>query len=214
MKHKFNDPALSSFLKMNLFCMALLLFRVVFTATPFYLFLVWNLFLAWVPLVVSIWSEPRTTQRTAWILGFGTWLLFLPNAPYILTDLLHFRNNQDMAGWFDLLLLCSFGVSGLLIGLESLFRMHRQLNTVVGKEKASAVVLASCLLCGAGIFLGRFLRYNSWNIITDPLSLLSDLDLLLSWRGAGVSIGFGLLFHFSYSFICNHFKTLRHVSSN
>lgn len=149
----------------------LLAYRVAHTSSTAFLFLTWNLFLAWIPFVLSL-ALHRHMRMPGWVRAgvFITWLLFLPNAPYILTDLVHLHQRSDMPYWFDMLLILSFAWSGLVLGLASLFNVHAFLKSSFGSVKAWLAVLVVQGLCGFGIYLGRFLRLNSWDAFTDPLA--------------------------------------------
>ncbi|NMH29390.1 DUF1361 domain-containing protein [Flavobacterium silvaticum] len=177
--------------------------------THHYAFLIWNLFLAWVPIViVNYLINRRNIKGIKLILTFITWLLFLPNAPYLITDLLHFRHTANMTAWFDVLLLSAFAISGLLFGLVALFRMQQILNSRIGKKQADILIFFSAVLSGFGIYLGRFERYNSWDVISNPFSLAFDIiRLCITARSVGVTLGFGLLFYLAYFFIKSHFKS-------
>ncbi len=160
------------------FSLAILAVRMVYTGSTVYVFLVWNLFLAALPLclstlVLSVRSLRRSRLRFAGVLGL--WLLFFPNAPYIVTDLIHL-NRQSMAPiWFDLILIASFSWSGLLMGFVSLSDLQDVLRRRFGKLASIGFALATLTSAAFGIYLGRFLRWNSWDLLTRPTSLLSDV---------------------------------------
>lgn len=135
--------------------------------------LLWNLFLAAVPLV---WSAAFQTacernRPILAIISFVLWLLFLPNAPYILTDLIHLAPQPYVPLWFLLAMLLSCAGAGTLLGYLSLLTVHRVIEARFGAKIGWVVALGSLMLCGFGIYLGRFLRWNSWNALTDPFEL-------------------------------------------
>jgi uncharacterized membrane protein len=194
-----------SLLLLSAFCLGLLGFRMIVTGSIFYGFLVWNLVLAAVPLAITAWlsARPSLHVRTVYLCGVSLlWLLFFPNAPYILTDFLHFKGEHAMPGWFDVLLLASFSLTGLLLGLGSLSEMQR-----IWEERFSWTIVrwmnfGCCVLAGFGIYLGRFLRYNSWDIIGDPLALLADIPAMVCELNAiGLSLGYGTLIFLSSQFL-------------
>ncbi|MDO8365765.1 MAG: DUF1361 domain-containing protein [Saprospiraceae bacterium] len=174
-----------------------------------YIFLIWNLVLAWVPYFAALRFSKMHSRGSGWFsmtLCFGFWLLFLPNAPYIITDFLHFKHKPPIPLWYDLVLIFAFASTGLLLGLLSLRNMHQTLHRKFSKGFALAVILASIGLSGFGIWLGRFQRWNSWDIFTRPDVLLLDIaNTLTTWhdllRAIGISvllsgillIGYGLL---------------------
>jgi uncharacterized membrane protein len=104
------------------------------------------------------------------------WLLFFPNAPYILTDLQHLSHPYGGAPiWFDMLLINWFAWTGLLLGIFSLFLMQDLVRRTLGRWAGWGFVLSVSALSGLGIYLGRFLRWNSWDLLLRPLDLLWEL---------------------------------------
>lgn len=160
------------------FTMLMLLVRVVLTESIFGLFLVWNLFLAGLPLFFALWlREVRGNGGNSLLqmLLFISWLLFFPNAMYIVTDLFHLKLRLPVPLWFDTILLFSAAWNGLLLGFKSLSVMQ-QLFTDMFNKTVGAILAVGCMfLAGYGIFLGRYIRWNSWDVITNPLSLASDI---------------------------------------
>ncbi|GAB4023706.1 DUF1361 domain-containing protein [Spirosoma koreense] len=141
----------------------------------FFVMLTWNVFLAWFPLgVVLVLRDLRQSGfRSQWLLGFGllVWLAFLPNAPYIITDLYHIKHIDDPLLWFDTMTLFLFALTGLLIGLYSILLVHRMIRPMAGLWLTWVLILTSQMLSGFGIYLGRFGRWNSWDVLTKPSSL-------------------------------------------
>ncbi len=101
------------------------------------------------------------------LLLFVPWLLFLPNAPYILTDLLHLKARDPIPLWYDLLMLLSFGLNGLFLGYFSLIQMESVLQRYIPRLTAGFSFLV-LFLSAYGIYLGRFLRLNSWDVLAQP----------------------------------------------
>lgn len=135
-------------------------------------FLWWNLWLAWIPWVLSALVVRTKAALLRWPLG-AAWLLFLPNAPYLLTDLVHLKARPPVPLWLDVLLWSSFALAGLLLGWTSLEAVARALSPRLGRLGTGAFVGAVLLLIGFGTYLGRFLRWNSWDVVTNPLGLVS-----------------------------------------
>ncbi|WP_407523437.1 DUF1361 domain-containing protein [Lacibacter sp. MH-610] len=156
------------------FTIALYLVRVVYTGSLLFLFIPWNLFLAWLPFYFSTKMKSEQTIPVK-LLWFCSWLLFLPNAPYLITDLVHLEPRPYVPYYFDLVLLFSAAWNGLLLGLLSFQQIERQLNMYFDKWKVNSIIFVLFLLCGFGIYLGRFDRYNSWHIITQPFDLATDI---------------------------------------
>ena len=179
------------------FSMLLLMVRMAATETIFYAFLLWNLFLAAIPFAITTYlvSQPQMS-RLRLALWFIPWLLFLPNAPYIVTDLMHLQWDRHGYLWLDVLVVTSFAWNGLILCFLSLIDMHDLLNKHLSQRKAFWSIIGVLFLCGFGIYLGRFLRWNSWDIIQHPDLLLKDILVrfiypmkhLKTW---GVTLGFG-----------------------
>lgn len=156
----------------------LLLARVWITGSLFGLFLVWNLVLAAVPLVASsvLVRLDAGGAGAGRLLAVGAvWLLFLPNAPYILTDLVHLGARPPVPFWYDLTLLLSAGGTGLLAAYVSLADVQSVVARRLGTRVSWAIAIGSLFLSGFGIYLGRELRWNSWDIIAAPGALLADI---------------------------------------
>lgn len=141
----------------------------------FFLFLVWNLFLAWIPYALSTRLKAFSGKKQIWSLSIlSLWLLFYPNAPYIVTDLIHLRPRPPYPVWYDLSVLFSFAVTGLLLGAYSLINVQHWLSGLWPKM-ARALPWVAIPLGSTGVYLGRFLRWNSWDVFTRPLYLMDDL---------------------------------------
>jgi uncharacterized membrane protein len=159
-------------------CAALLLFRVVRSDSLWFGFLIWNLFLAAVP-VVAAWFFVRAAESRSSVLvqvsWFAVWLAFLPNAPYIVTDFVHLDHRPPIPLWYDVALLASCAGTGLLFGYSSLADVQAIITRKFSPSLGWALALAALLLSGFGIYLGRFLRWNSWDALTKPVELFSDV---------------------------------------
>lgn len=180
-----------------LFSMILLGVRMIATETIFYAFLVWNLFLATIPFAITIYlvSQNKISSLKLSLL-FSVWLLFLPNAPYLMTDLMHLRWDRHGILWLDVLIVTSFAWNGLILCFLSLLDMQHVLKDRFSKRQTLLILFIVLFLCGFGIYLGRFLRWNSWDIINHPNLLLKAIAVrfiypmqhLKTW---GVTFGFG-----------------------
>lgn len=188
-----------------LFNLSLLLFRMALTETFFYGFLIWNLILAGIPYLMTCTMEANAANMQHKTLLFAcssAWLLFLPNAPYIITDFLHFKRESSMPEWFDVLLLTSFSWSGIALGFLSMNTMQAIWENRFNSCVSWVFIFCCCLLSGFGIYLGRFLRYNSWDIVRNPAALIADVPLsLMQFKTIGFSLGYGLFLFLSYSFL-------------
>ncbi len=191
---------------MALFNVCLVLFRAYWSNTYLYFFLAWNLLLAFIPMGISLvlryHQHSGKRLLVAGILLSG-WLLFLPNSFYIITDLFHLRPKTGIPLWYDLLMIFSFAWNGLIVGYLSIFDVHEFLEERWNKSVAWSGSVFILVLCAFGVYLGRYLRWNSWDILTDPLSILMDIgrrvvypaQYLDAW---GITIGYSLFFILGY----------------
>ena len=153
-------------------CVATVALREHHTGSDFYRFLIWNLVLAWVPLVLALaaYANARRGASGASV-AFGLlWLLFFPNAPYLLTDFIHLRETPTTPLWYDALMLASFAWTGLVLGYASLYLMQMIWQRAVGTLSWLGVV-AALALASFGVYVGRFLRLNSWDALVRPRRL-------------------------------------------
>ena len=160
------------------FVVALIALRVERTGANSHGWLVWNLFLAWIPFVLAlvVYDAHGRGTRPLRLLPFAVlWLLFLPNAPYIVTDYVHLQAADGIPLWYDILVITGAAWTGLMLGLLSLFLMHAVARSLVGAAAAWCGVIAVLGLCSVGIYLGRVLRWNSWDALVRPRALLADM---------------------------------------
>lgn len=170
------------------FTVALVFARIHHTGHQSFRFLLWNLFLAVLPfgatVVLRVVSERRTSRVTRVALAplWALWFVFWPNAPYLVTDFVHLAPRRDVPQWFDLLLLLSCAHNGLMLGLGSLYDAERSLVAMTPSRRWFApVVVGLAITAGAfGIFLGRFQRWNSWDLATQPVAVLADSLAILA----------------------------------
>lgn len=139
--------------------------------------MLWNLFLASVPLIWSAAFRSALERKHAFLAGtyFFLWLIFFPNAPYLLTDLIHLGERPNTPLWYLMAVLLFCAGTGTLLGYLSLLDIHTAIQRRWGKTIGWSVVTASLMLCGFGIYVGRFLRWNSWDALTNPLELLKSM---------------------------------------
>jgi uncharacterized membrane protein len=139
-------------------------------------FLGWNLFLAMVPFAISQWMllfPPRS--NAALFTGLFFWLLFFPNAPYLMTDLFHLSDSTHVPIWYDIVLFLAFAWNGLILGFLSLFDMQGLIESRFGRGAGWLFATGAIVLGSFGIYIGRFLRWNSWDVFTRPGALFADI---------------------------------------
>jgi len=158
------------------FSVILLMVRMKLNKSYFFLFLIWNVFLAIIPYAITIYlNTTPNLSKLKLIFWSIIWLAFLPNAPYIVTDLIHIRIGNDALLWLDILVVLSFALSGLLVFFMSIIDMQRLVKCKFKKTPIATLTIIILFLCGFGVYLGRFLRYNSWEIISQPQILFLDV---------------------------------------
>jgi uncharacterized membrane protein len=191
-----------------LFSGLLLAVRMVHTGRNTFLFLVWNLFLAYLPYVISGYLTRRLAAGEArrlsaadarnpagsgslrpWFSGrlyFAAlclaWLLCIPNSFYLITDLFHLGdtyNDRMIPPWYDLVMILSFVWNGLLLGVLSVRQMERLLRPHLPAHNELLFLYPLFWLNALGVYIGRYLRFNSWDLITDPFFLLRDIGRIL-----------------------------------
>ncbi|MEM6396786.1 MAG: DUF1361 domain-containing protein [Bacteroidota bacterium] len=159
-------------------CFALSVLRALYTDSRTYLFLNWNLFLAFIPWALTTWLRIKPQLSKSWLALIPVllaWLLFFPNAPYILTDLYHLRPRLGVPVWYDLILILSFAWTGLLFGFTSLMDLEKILDHHLPRTGVILSGMSLLFLAAFGIYLGRYLRWNSWDILTQPAGLFADI---------------------------------------
>jgi uncharacterized membrane protein len=183
----------------SLYCLFLLLLRAKIMQSFYLFFLIWNLILAVIPhLITSYLMTLKNIENKKVVLFvmLFVWLLFLPNSFYIITDLMHIVNSKKQTFWFDLILISSYSLVGFMLGLLSLLDFERIITRVFPQKIVSFIIPIICLLSGFGIYLGRILRFNSWEIISNPRDLILDsLQTALSTESILFIFNFGIFIY-------------------
>jgi uncharacterized membrane protein len=178
---------------------ALVVARILWTGRLGYSFLVWNLFLAWLPMLFALLASEKyqsTSGRDWRFLGLaGAWLLFFPNAPYIFTDLIHLTTRYYPHFWVDLSLILLCALTGMVLGFVSLYLMQSVVERMFGRTTSWLFIAAIAALSGFGIYLGRFMRFNSWDVLFKPRQLYHGIgNWVADPLANSTSLAFPLLF--------------------
>ena len=185
-----------------IYCLTLLLVRAKITQSVYLFFLIWNLFLAFVPYIISSYFQSLDTKNNPKFKLYTLltiWLLFIPNSFYIITDLVHLDNSDGFIFWLDLIIISSYALIGFGLGLLSLSHFEKTLQTIISKKYATIILFCISSLCGFGIYVGRILRYNSWDIISNPFDLIVDLFIAATSKTSlFFSIQFGIFIYFAF----------------
>jgi uncharacterized membrane protein len=159
------------------FAVGLVILRFLLSGNVNYANLVWNLVLAWVPLGLALLvydRHRRGARGLSLVLPLALWLVFLPNAPYLVTDFMLLRVIQDMPVWFDVALLTTFGWTGLMLGFVSVYLVQAVARRLAGLVAGWICATGALAISGVGIYLGRYLRWNSWDLLVQPAAVLRD----------------------------------------
>lgn len=164
----------------NVVSLGLFGLRVFATDNTQYWFLFWNLLLAWVPVLIA-WQLMRTLQTRSWKEPFPMlltllWLGFLPNSFYLMSDLIHLQNTGDIGLLFDTVLFLSCIWNGLIAGMLSLVWVHRAILGRRSPRRAYVLITVVLMLTSFAIYLGRSLRWNTWDLLVNPAGLLFDVS--------------------------------------
>jgi len=158
--------------------------RIVANRDIIFAFMTWNLFLAWLPYLAALWAQRldrRHPTRWVFLLAPGLlWLVFFPNAPYIMTDLWHLSERLPIPLWYDLGMLSAFALTGLFLAVFSLQIMQRLVRRYTGGLLSWAFVGAALFLGGLGVYMGRFLRWNSWDLLFHPEDIVTEVIVRLA----------------------------------
>lgn len=188
----------------------LFVIRWIWVPDVYYTFLPYNLILAFIPLVVAgllvDYSGHKHFSPILLMAAGFVWLIFFPNAPYMITDFIHLAPRGYIPVWFDAVLILSFAASGLLAGWYSLFLMQALVRHWFNKTMSWVFVTACLTLASFGVYLGRFLRWNSWDLFLDPVRLAGDISQRLSsplphtrlWIVTDLFLGFFLTSYASF----------------
>ncbi|MDR3026590.1 DUF1361 domain-containing protein [Chryseobacterium sp.] len=189
---------------MTVFCFSLSAFRYYISDTKVFLFLNWNLFLAWIPLLLSSFILAfNIKSKISLIFIIIVWILFFPNSPYILTDLFHLRARNSVPIWYDLIVILSYAWTGLICGFISLNDIEKSLSEYGKRNSINVIIIFFLFMSSFGVYLGRFLRWNSWDVLNNPFGLFSDivvrfiypLEYTKTW---GVTLLMGIMLNFMY----------------
>jgi uncharacterized membrane protein len=187
-------------------CISLVAARMAYSYSDRYSNLIWNLFLAWIPFVLAYLAYVFSWRRTLVFLVIPAfaflWLIFFPNAPYILTDLQHLsQGSSNVPLWYDVILLIWFSWTGMLLGIVSLNLMQEIIKRQISRWAGWVFVFVVAALSGVGLYVGRFIRLNSWDVLRNPLEIASNVSEWLfdpSLRSLGFIALYTLFFIFVY----------------
>lgn len=202
---------------LSLFCLSLLLIRAKASNSIFFFFLIWNLFLGLLPYLISqfiFYSLNLREHQLLRTISLLVWLLFLPNSFYLLTDFFHLNKFNSVPVWFDLMVVSSFSLTGFLSGIFSLFTIEKILTGHYSVRTSQVILLLGLYLTAFGIYLGRYLRFNSWDILSNPIDLMiSCINCLFIKDVQNFTLGFGTFLLVIY-FVASSLKMVEIAKKN
>jgi uncharacterized membrane protein len=208
--HPIIDPIFYVLTITSVLCAMLIAVRAYQVEYVQFRFLLWNLFLAWLPLLVSMSALLLTRIATGRVLVIGlalfgiAWLLLYPNAPYLTTDFIHLIYSPVYTGydgydsdklllWYDLVLFFLFSWCGMLLGYLSMRHFHAIVSHYISALSGWMFVLIVSFLGGFGVYLGRVERLNSWDVLFSPFRLIEGVLEGINAKSAIFTILFGML---------------------
>lgn len=192
--------SINRILYLSLLCTVVLIaMRIIYTQNLRFSSLVWNMFLAFVPFLFSI-ILLKKTNISKWVqyMLLACWLVFFPNAPYIITDFVHLDHTPPVPFWYDLIILFWAAWNGLILGFVSLLNIEKFLLSRFNRKTVDVLVYISLVLCAFGVYAGRYLRWNSWDVVANPHEIYSDVKYIAlnpveNMRTWGVTFLFSIL---------------------
>ena len=215
-RHKYKLGVFGLLSAASLVCIALVLERIYYTGTHRYIMLVWNLGLAWIPFILAYLAYFLSWRRRLVFMIIPIfaflWLIFFPNAPYILTDLQHLSQSSPASlVWYDVIMLVWFSWTGMLLGIVSLNLMQEIIRRELGRMPGWVFVFFVAGLSSVGVYLGRFIRLNSWDILNTPSDTAGSVWDWLADPSLK-SIGFISLYTLFFIFIYLTIYAFGHIS--
>lgn len=210
-----NRYSISVFILLNIacaVCIGLVVARVAYSESGRHLGLIWNLFLAWIPFILAYFAHAVSWKRVTLYLIIPSiaflWLIFFPNAPYMLTDLQDLARRAGGAPlWYDVIIVVWCSWTGTLLGVISLYLMQDIIVRSFGRAAGWIFVFVISALSSFGIYIGRFVRLNSWDILQNPaetaqeiLGIIIDPSMRLAAFMLLYTVFFLFIFLLLYSF--------------
>lgn len=197
--HRF-APVLQALLYGSALCSGMLALRMMLGGSTILTGLFFNLLLAWIPLGLSLllrgvdWSAGRK-RSLFWLTGL-LWMLFHPNSFYLVTDLIHMKKfgSNGIPEWLDLMMVAGFAILGIFLGSLSLYLLHLSIRARFGHRSGWVFAVGMLALSSFGIYVGRFLRWNSWDLFTRPWKIWGNVTKLFT--NSEEVAAFSILFFF------------------
>lgn len=203
---KINIP--KSIITLAILAIVLNILRIVIWGKVSFVYILWNIFLAFIPFVISFmllyFLKEKKLNKMIFIVGFILWIIFIPNAPYIITDFIHLGEIRSVPVLFDIFLIFSSASVGLILGFHSFFHIEQIIKTKYSSNMTSLLMGVIIIIVGFGVYLGRFLRFNSWDIFINHISLIKNVWKIFSQSTAHIEV---YLYTILFSFFLYLFYT-------
>lgn len=199
---KINIP--KSVISLTILAVVLNILRVIIWGKISLIYILWNILLAFVPFFISFillsLSKEKELSKIIFIIGFILWMLFIPNAPYIVTDFIHLGEIRSVPMLYDVFLIFSSASVGLMLGFHSFFHIEQIIKTKYSPRVTSLIMSLIMIIISFGIYLGRFMRFNSWDVFINHTSLIKNVWKIFSQSTANTEVFLytGLFFFFLY----------------
>jgi len=200
---KVNVP--KSVILITVFAVVLNILRIIIWGKVSFIYIIWNMFLAVIPFLISSillnLSRENRLKNITFIIGGILWLLFIPNAPYIITDFIHLGEIHSVPLIYDTILLFSSAIVGLIFGFYSLSHIEQIIEAKCSRRTTSIFMVIIIFMISFGIYLGRFLRFNSWDIFINHTSLIKNIWRIFSQPGIRAEVFLYTLLFFSFIYL-------------
>ncbi|HLP86561.1 MAG TPA: DUF1361 domain-containing protein [Candidatus Paceibacterota bacterium] len=200
--YKINIP--KSIIPLTILAVVFNILRIIIWGKYSFAYILWNVFLAFIPFIISSillsLSKENKLSKTIFFIGFFLWIIFIPNAPYVVTDFIHLGVSRSVPILYDVMLLFSSASVALILGFHSLYHIEQIFRAKYSARKTSILIVIITLLISFGMYLGRFLRFNSWDIFVNHISLIKNIWKIISQSTGHLDVYFytGLFFFFLY----------------
>lgn len=194
-----------SIISLTILAVTLNILRIIIWGKVSFIYILWNIFLAFIPFIISFillsLLKEGKLNRIIFIIGFILWLLFIPNAPYIITDFIHLGEIRSIPVIYDIFLIFSSASVGLVLGFNSFFHIEQIITTKYSPKTTSLIMGIIILVISFGIYLGRFLRFNSWDVFINHTSLIKNVWKIFSQSTTHIEVYLYIVLFFFFLYL-------------
>lgn len=201
--YKINIPR--SVIILTVLAVTLNILRVIIWGKLSFVYILWNILLSFIPFIISFlllsFLKEGKLNKIIFIIGFILWMLFIPNAPYIITDFIHLGEIRSVPVIYDIFLIFSSASVGLILGFYSFFHIEQIIKTKFSQKTTSLIMGIIILIISFGIYLGRFLRFNSWDVFINHTSLIKNVWKIFSQSTTHMEVYFYTILFFFFLYL-------------